>query len=54
MFIAGEASGDIHAAQLIKSLREKDENAEFRFFGGDFMEQACGVRPMVHYKDMEN
>ena len=52
MFIAGEASGDIHAAQLIKSLREKDENAEFRFFGGDFMEQACGVRPMVHYKDM--
>ena len=52
MFIAGEASGDIHAAQLIKSLREKDENAEFRFFGGDFMEQACGVQPMVHYKDM--
>lgn len=52
MFIAGEASGDIHAAQLIKSLREKDNQAEFKFFGGDFMEQACGVKPTVHYKDM--
>lgn len=50
--IAGEASGDIHAAQLIKALREKDGNAEFKFFGGDFMEQACGVKPTVHYKDM--
>lgn len=50
--IAGEASGDIHAAQLIKALREKDEEAEFCFFGGDFMEQASGVTPKVHYKDM--
>lgn len=50
--IAGEASGDIHAAQLIMALRERDENAEFRFFGGDFMEQASGVAPVVHYKDM--
>lgn len=52
LFIAGEASGDIHAAQLMKSLREKDYKAEFRFFGGDFMEQACGAGPTVHYKDM--
>lgn len=50
--IAGEASGDIHAAQLIKALRDKDDKAEFRFFGGDFMEQASGMVPEVHYKDM--
>ena len=50
--IAGEASGDIHAAQLIKALRVKDDKAEFRFFGGDFMEQESGVSPVVHYKDM--
>ena len=50
--IAGEASGDIHAAQLIKALRTQDDCAEFKFFGGDFMEQATGVVPQVHYKDM--
>lgn len=50
--IAGEASGDIHASQLIKALLKKDANAEFRFFGGDFMEQASGAAPEVHYKDM--
>lgn len=50
--IAGEASGDIHAAQLIKALMTQDSEAEFRFFGGDFMAQASGVLPEVHYKDM--
>ena len=50
--IAGEASGDIHAAQLIKALCAKDENAEFKYFGGDFMQGASGVVPVVHYKDM--
>lgn len=50
--IAGEASGDIHASQLIRALREEDANADFRFFGGDFMQQASGVAPEVHYKDM--
>ncbi len=50
--IAGEASGDIHAAQLIKALREKDDKAVFRFFGGDYMGQASGVAPEIHYKDM--
>lgn len=50
--IAGEASGDIHAAQLIKALHKNDDNAQFKFFGGDFMEKACGVTPTVHYKDM--
>ena len=50
--IAGEASGDIHASQLVRALRERDEKAEFRFFGGDFMTEASGVAPVVHYKDM--
>ena len=50
--IAGEASGDIHASQLINALKAKDSKAEFQFFGGDFMEQASGIAPVVHYKDM--
>lgn len=50
--IAGEASGDIHGAQLIRSLRQRDPEAEIRFFGGDMMAEACGVSPLVHYRDM--
>lgn len=49
--IAGEASGDLHASNLIYSLRELDRNAEFRFFGGDLMEQAGG-RLVRHYREM--
>ena len=50
--IAGEASGDIHAASLINALRHCDAGAEFRFFGGDLMAEAAGTAPMVHYRDM--
>ena len=50
--IAGEASGDIHAARLISALRRCDAGAEFRFFGGDLMAEAAGSAPMVHYRDM--
>lgn len=50
--IAGEASGDIHAAQLIEALRRCDAKAEFRFFGGDLMAEAAGCAPAVHYRDM--
>lgn len=50
--IAGEASGDLHAAELIKSLRKADEKAEFAFLGGDLMALAAGCEPIVHYKDM--
>ena len=46
--IAGEASGDIHGAQLIRSLRQRDPEAEIRFFGGDMMAEACGVSPLAH------
>ena len=35
--IVGEASGDLHASRLMRSLKNVDEFAEFRFFGGDLM-----------------
>ena len=50
--IAGEASGDLHGGGLIKALRETDSDARFCFLGGDFMENASGVKPVVHYKRM--
>lgn len=50
--IAGEASGDLHAAGLIQQLREQDGDAEFCFLGGDLMVEAVGVRPVVDYRDM--
>lgn len=50
--IAGEASGDLHASKLIKSLREVDSDAKFAFLGGDLMAEAAGVEPIVHYKSM--
>ncbi|MCG8701192.1 MAG: lipid-A-disaccharide synthase [Bacteroidales bacterium] len=50
-FIAGEASGDLHASNLIKELAILDPKAEFRGFGGDKME-AAGTRIKLHYKEM--
>ena len=35
--IAGEASGDLHASNLMRALKAQDHEAEFRFFGGDKM-----------------
>ena len=49
--IVGEASGDLHASNLMRSLKKHDETAEFRFFGGDLM-QAVGGTLVKHYKDM--
>lgn len=48
--IAGEASGDLHASNLMKALQKEDVNAEFRFWGGDLME-AVGGTLVKHYKD---
>lgn len=50
--IAGEASGDIHAAELIKQLKHKDANATLSFLGGDLMRDAAGCEPLIHYRDM--
>lgn len=49
--IAGEASGDLHGANLMKELFKQDPNAEIRFWGGDLMEQAGGTL-VKHYRDL--
>ena len=49
--IAGEASGDLHGSNLMKSILKKDPNAEFRFWGGDLM-QAVGGTMVKHYRDL--
>ena len=49
--IAGEKSGDLHAANLMIALKEQDPEAEFRCFGGDMMKQAGGVL-VKHYNEM--
>lgn len=49
--IAGEASGDLHASNLMKELKLKDPHAEFRFWGGDLM-QAQGGTLVKHYRDL--
>ena len=49
--IAGEASGDLHASNLMASLKELDANAEFRYFGGDLM-HAQGGTLVKHYREL--
>ncbi|MCB2206714.1 MAG: lipid-A-disaccharide synthase [Bacteroidetes bacterium] len=49
--IAGEASGDVHAANLIRSIKDKDEESVFRAWGGDRME-AQGAEIVKHYRDL--
>lgn len=49
--IVGEASGDLHASHLMRSIKEKDPDAEFRFFGGDNMTAVGGTR-VRHYKEL--
>lgn len=48
--IAGEASGDLHASNLIKELIKQDSGAEVRGWGGDLMREA-GAEIVRHYKD---
>ena len=49
--IAGEASGDLHASNLMRALKARDAEAEFRFFGGDLM-QTVGGTLVKHYRDL--
>lgn len=49
---AGEASGDLHAGQLINSLKQHDPEATFIFLGGDMMSAQAGNEPLIHYRDM--
>ena len=49
--IVGEASGDLHASNLMRALKELDKEADFRFFGGDLMSEVGGTR-VKHYKEL--
>ena len=49
--IVGEASGDLHASNLMKALKEQDAQADFRFFGGDLMREVGGTL-VKHYKEL--
>lgn len=49
--IAGERSGDLHGGNLVKALKHHDVNAQFRGFGGEYMQEA-GVELAVHYGAM--
>jgi lipid-A-disaccharide synthase len=49
--IAGERSGDLHASNLMKALLAKDDQADFRYFGGDYM-RAVAETMIVHNRDL--
>ncbi len=50
--IAGETSGDLHGANLIKALKKEDTEASFRIVGGDQMYEASGQTPLIHTSEM--
>ena len=49
--IAGEASGDLHASNLMKEIKLLDREANFRCWGGDLMEKQGSVL-VKHYRDL--
>jgi lipid-A-disaccharide synthase len=49
--IAGEASGDLHGSNLMKSIFKEDAQADIRFWGGDLMQNAGGTL-VKHYRDL--
>jgi lipid-A-disaccharide synthase len=49
--IAGEASGDLHGANLMKALYKEDPSADIRFWGGDLMQNVGGVL-VKHYREL--
>lgn len=51
-FSAGEASGDIHASQVIRELLRIDPEADICFLGGDSMADATGKKPLIHFSRM--
>ena len=50
--IAGEPSGDLHASNMMKELLLLDPTIEFRFWGGDLMENVVHQKPRKHIKDL--
>jgi lipid-A-disaccharide synthase len=49
--ISGEASGDLHASNLMKALKKEEAHTDFRFWGGDLMEQVGGTL-VKHYREL--
>lgn len=49
--IAGEASGDLHASNLMRELKVRDPASSFRFWGGDLMREQGGEL-VKHYKEL--
>ena len=49
--IVGEASGDLHASNLMKALKVQDSEAEFRFYGGEMMHSVGGTL-VKHYREL--
>lgn len=49
--IAGEASGDLHGANLMKALKTQDTEATFRHWGGELMQEVAGDL-VKHYRDL--
>jgi len=49
--IAGEASGDLHASRLIRAIKQNDNQADFRAWGGDLMQKE-GATIVKHYRDL--
>lgn len=50
--IAGETSGDLHGANLIRALKAEDNQATFRLVGGDAMEKESGEQAVIHSSAM--
>ena len=50
--IAGETSGDLHGANLIKALKIEDPKAEFKIVGGNQMQEATGQTALIHTSQM--
>src|SRR5690606_41659540 len=50
--IAGETSGDLHGANLIRALKKLDTKASFRFVGGDSMEKEADQKAIIHTSAM--
>jgi len=50
--VSGEASGDLHGANLVKKIKHFDPQAEFEYWGGDLMNEVIGKKPLKHIKEL--
>ena len=50
--IAGEASGDLHASNLLRAIQQQSNTTEVRYWGGDLMQEVINIPPIKHYKEL--